>query len=140
MSRAQAWTLHLALLLVGGTGLVYAWMRYLCTPQDELALVNHPLQPIFQHAHLWSAPLLVFALGLVWSTHVWPRVRGAFPTRRRSGLVLFALALPLVFSGVWVQVAEVEVARRWSSLGHTALGLVFTGAYVLHLLTARPRS
>jgi hypothetical protein len=138
MTRAQAWTLHVAVLAVGGTGLVYAWMRYLCEPEDELALVHHPLEPAFQHAHLWSAPLLVFALGLVWSSHVWPRVCSSFPKRRRTGLLLFALAGPMILSGVWVQLAERELPRELASHGHTASGLLFGLAYLVHLAMRKP--
>ena len=66
MTRAEAWCLWLASLLVGGTGIVYAVMRYACTPADPFAVVNHPWQPQAQHWHVLLAPTLVFALGLIW--------------------------------------------------------------------------
>ena len=62
MSRGQSVFLHLANLAVSGTGLVYAWMRYLAEPVDEWAIVNHPWQPHTQHLHILTAPLLVFAV------------------------------------------------------------------------------
>jgi hypothetical protein len=135
MTRAEAWSVHLSALGVGATGLVYAWMRYLCEPSDELALVNHPLEPATQHLHLWLAPLLVFALGLVWREHVWKRVRSGFPVRRPSGLVLFALFWPMVASGVWVQLAEAELARTLAIWMHASSGTLWCLAYGLHLLT-----
>jgi hypothetical protein len=137
MTRAQAWTAHLAALGVGGTGLVYAWMRYLCEPEDELALVNHPLEPTVQHLHLWLAPLLVFAVGLVWSEHVWARVRSGFPVRRPTGLLLFALFWPMALSGVAVQVAEGERARAIAVWSHALSGTLWCLAYAVHLLTRR---
>ena len=137
MTRAQAWTLHCAALGVGGTGLVYGWMRYLCEPEDELALVNHPLQPTLQHLHLWLAPLLVFAVGLVWSDHVWKRVRGGFPVRRPTGLALFALFVPMAVSGAWVQVAESELARTLAISVHAGSGTAWLAVYVVHLLSSR---
>ena len=70
MSRAQLLLFHLINLAVCGTGLVYAWMRYLVEPVDEWAVVNHPWQPHMQHLHVLLAPLLVFAVGLIWSAHV----------------------------------------------------------------------
>ena len=34
MKRWESWSVHLSTLLVGGTGLVYAWMRYLLPAAD----------------------------------------------------------------------------------------------------------
>ena len=47
MTRGQSWTLHLSMLLVGGTGLIYAWMLYLLEPVDEFSILNHPQQLMF---------------------------------------------------------------------------------------------
>jgi len=137
MTRAQAWSVHLAALGVGATGLVYAWMRYLCEPEDELALVNHPLQPSVQHLHLWLAPLLVFAVGLVWSEHVWARVRSGFPVRRATGLALFALFWPMVLSGIAVQVADGERTRAIAIWSHALSGVAWCLAYAFHMLARR---
>ena len=140
MNRGTAWSVHAAALLVGGTGLVYAWMRYLCTPEDELALVNHPLEPSVQHLHLWLAPLLVFAVGLVWSEHAWARVRSGFPVRRPTGLALFALFWPMVLSGVAVQVAVGEGTRAAAVWSHALTGTGWCLAYAIHLLTRRGKT
>ena len=85
MSRFEAWMLHLSNLLVGGTGLVYAWMVFLAKPADPYAVVNHPLQPQMQHLHILLAPLLVFTAGLVWRRHVWSQWKRGIEDRRRSG-------------------------------------------------------
>jgi hypothetical protein len=135
MTRTEAWCIHLAALGVGGTGLVYGWMRYLCEPADELAVVNHPLEPALQHLHLWLAPLLVFAVGLVWSDHVWKRVRTGFPRRRRTGLVLFALFWPMVLSGVGVQVLADERAHAVAVWVHALASGGWLLGYGVHLLT-----
>ena len=137
MTRAEAWCVHLAALGVAGTGLVYGWMRYLCEPEDELALVNHPLEPDVQHLHVWLAPLLVFAIGLVWSEHVWKRVRTGFPVRRSTGLVLFALFWPMVLSGVAVQVVESELARAIAVWSHALTGTGWCLVYGVHLVSRR---
>lgn len=140
MTRGQAWCLHLATLGVGGTGLVYAWMRYVSRPTDEFALVNHPLEPTLQHLHLWSAPGLVFAVGLVWSGHVWLRVRTGFPVRRPTGLVLFALFWPMVLSGVGVQLCEGESTRAIAIWSHALSGTLWCAAYLVHLASRREPS
>lgn len=140
MTRGEAWLSHVATVLVGGTGLVYGWMRYLAEPQDPFAVVNHPLQPQLQHLHVLAAPLLVFGAGLVWREHVWRRVRSGFPTRRRTGLLLFAMLLPMVASGYLLQVAEDPAwARAWIIV-HVASSCLWIAGYAVHQLVPRRRA
>ncbi len=109
MTRLEAWFLHVATLLVGGGGLVYAWMRYLARPDDPFAVVNHPWQPAVQHLHVLAAPLLVFAIGLIWKAHAWPgrpAARRRAPERAVSRLV--ATAAPMIASGYLLQTATVS--------------------------------
>jgi hypothetical protein len=143
MTRGAAWSVHAAALLVGGTGLVYGWMRYCLEPADEFALVNHPAQPLWQHAHIVLAPLLVFACGLVWGEHVWRRVRTGFREGRSTGLALFALFFPMVLSGALVQVAEEPGTRAFAVYTHAASGTLWCLVYLVHLvrfLRARRRA
>ncbi len=138
MTRAEAWLTHLAALLVGGTGLAYGWMRYFAEPADPLAVVNHPWQPTLQHLHVLSAPLLVFAAGLVWRDHVWKRVRNGYPRRRRTGLVLFATLLTMIASGYLLQGADDERWYRvWVGV-HLSTSCAWTVGYLVHQLTPRP--
>lgn len=137
MSRAEAWFLHLSTLLVAGTGLVYAWMRYLLTPADPFAVVNHPLQPTFQHLHVWTAPLVVFAAGLIWRAHVWKHFRQGVRHRRSSGLALLLNLAPMVVSGYLIQTAVTSAWRTaWVSVHLVASGLWVAG-YTAHLLSRR---
>ena len=128
MSRVEAWTLHLATLLVGGTGLVYAWMLYALEPVDAYAVLHHPLQPAVQHLHVWCAPLLVFAVGLIWRAHAWNHFRGGVRLHRPSGLTLMASLVPMVASGYLIQTA-VEPAWRtaWVAVHLIASGLWLLG-------------
>ncbi|HSL83715.1 MAG TPA: hypothetical protein VLF66_13150, partial [Thermoanaerobaculia bacterium] len=86
MKAWETWTVHLSTVLVAGTGVVYAAMRYLMEPTDPFAVVNHPLQPTVQHLHVLVAPLLVFGVGLIWREHVWKHFRNGVRSGRRSGL------------------------------------------------------
>jgi len=132
MTRAEAWCIWIASLLVAGTGIVYGVMRYALTPADPLAVVNHPWQPQVQHLHVLLAPTLVFAVGLIWRRHVWAglKARGrAF----RSGLTLALTAFPMVVSGYLLQVAIDDAWRkRW-----IGVHLVTSGLWVVGLLAHR---
>ncbi len=137
MTRLEAWLVHLATLLVGGTGLVYAWMRYVARPADPYAVVNHPLQPQVQHLHIVLAPLLVFAAGVIWRRHVWSGWRLGIRERHRSGLALALTLAPMVASGYLIQVA---VAPGWRSawiVVHCAASALWVAGYVLHQLLPR---
>ncbi len=137
MSRAQAWFSHVTTVLVGGTGLVYGWMRWFAEPADEFALVNHPWQPELQALHLLFAPLSVFAVGLLWSDHVWARVRGGHPGRRRGGLTLMALFFPMVARGYLLQVTTSDLwLRAWTWL-HVATSIGWLVVYAAHQVAPR---
>lgn len=133
MSRWEAWTVHLSMLLVGGTGLVYAWMRYLMEPVDEFSIVNHPWQPAVQHAHIWLAPLLVFAAGLIWREHIWKHWNQGRKGGRRSGLLLLFTLVPMVLSGYLIQTTITETWRNvWIVVHLVASGLWILG-YAIHV-------
>lgn len=138
MSRLEAWLLHAANLLVVGTGVAYALVRYLMKPDDPFSSA-HPWQAPAQHAHVVVAPLLVFGLGLIFRSHVWAGVQLDVRARRRSGLALLAGAAPMIVSGYLLQVA-VEPSWRtawiWVHLSTGALWLVATA---VHQLTPRAR-
>ena len=135
MSRGQMVFLHLANLAVSGTGLIYAWMSYLLQPVDEWAVVNHPWQPLVQHLHVLSAPLLVFAIGLIWSVHALAKLRNG-RRGRASGLGLMALFLPMAASGYLLQVAvDPEWRRRWIVI-HIVSSLLWVGALAVHQVRA----
>lgn len=135
MSRAQVLLLHLNNLAVCGTGLVYAWMRYLVEPADEWAVVNHPWQPHLQHLHVLLAPLLVFAVGLIWSAHVLGKLKNG-RTNRTAGIGLMALFLPMAASGYLIQVAVDPGLRRTWVWVHIASSLLWIAAFVVHQVRA----
>jgi uncharacterized membrane protein YfcA len=139
VSRLQAWFVHLANLLVGGTGVVYAWLRYGPAPGDPYAVVRHPLQPLVQHLHVWTAPLLVFALGWIFEAHVWRHWRSGVATARRSGVTLLLAAVPMTASGYLLQTA---VEPRWRAIWvgvHLACSALWVGGYLAHAWAKRGR-
>ncbi|MFQ5749407.1 MAG: hypothetical protein ACE5H3_08130 [Planctomycetota bacterium] len=138
LNRLEAWLFHGAVLLVGGTGLVYAWMLYLMEPADPYAVVNSPFQPLAQHLHVLLAPLLVFLSGTIWRRHVWARVQSGFPHRRRTGLFLAATLFPMIVSGYFLQISVGDSWRTaWKGI-HVAVSLAWLATYQIHQLTPRP--
>jgi hypothetical protein len=142
MTRGESWTVQAATLLVGGTGLVYAWMLYLLAPADPFSPVHHPWQPLVQHLHVLAAPLLVFATGLIWRRHVWHGWRMGIGGRRRSGVSITLTLVPMAASGYLLQVSVDERWRQvWVIVHLVASGLWLLGflvhQMVPHLMTMR---
>jgi hypothetical protein len=131
VNRFEAWMLHVSNLLVGGTGLVYAWMLYLVEPEDPYAVVNHPLQPQVQHLHILVAPLLVFTAGLIWRRHIWPQWKWG-TERRRSGTTLIYLLVPMIVSGSLIQTAVDDRWRKVWVVIHLATSLLWLAGYLAH--------
>ena len=117
--------------LVVGTGLVYAIMRYFMTPVDEWAVINHPWQPHLQHLHVLSAPLLVFACGLIWRRHVADRMRADERSRRVSGPGLAVAFVPMIASGYLLQTTSTDGWRQAWLVIH----LVTSGLWILLIAT-----
>jgi undecaprenyl pyrophosphate phosphatase UppP len=136
MSRAERRLLDIANLLVGGTGLVYAVMKYLMEASDEWAVVNHPWQPHVQHLHVLAAPLLVFAGGVLWKHHVLEKMRGKGSNGRATGLALAVQFIPLVASGYLIQVSVSETWRMTWIWVHLITG----GLWILLAMSHRFRS
>ncbi|HEX2466421.1 MAG TPA: hypothetical protein VHR17_17500 [Thermoanaerobaculia bacterium] len=138
MSRFELWLIHLSTVLVGGTGLVYAWMLWAMESSDPYAVVNHAWQPAIQHLHVWTAPLLVFAAGMIWRAHVWEHWTRGVRARRRSGVGLVLTLAPMVVSGYLIQTAVGEGWRTaWVSI-HIATSVMWLAGYLAHQLSSRP--
>lgn len=125
MNRTERWLLDISNLLVGGTGIAYAVMRYLMESPDEWSVVNHPWQPHLQHLHVVAAPLLVFACGLIWSRHVLPKLSASDPRGRTTGLALVVQLIPMVLSGYLIQVSVSEGWRTTWVWVHVVTSIVW---------------
>jgi len=132
VSRFESVVTQLATVLVGVTGLVYAVMRYALEPADDWSVVNHPWQPHVQHLHVLTAPLLVFAVGLLWTTHIRPSLRNGGRRGRATGLGLLVSFVPMVVSGGLIQTAVDPTWRSvWIGL-HLASSAMWLVAWVGH--------
>lgn len=128
---------HVFNLSVILTGVVYAWMRYALKPLDEYAVVNHPWQPAVQHLHVLVAPGLVFLLGSFFFHHGIRHFRAGLKTGRKSGVLQLASAMPMIFSGVALQVTVSQFARSMWLAIHLGTSMVWILGCVFHWVAAR---
>ena len=136
MSRWEGRFLSAANLLVGGTGLIYAIMRYFMKPADEWAVINHPWQPQLQHLHVLSAPLLVFACGLIWHQHVVENMRRDERRGTSTGPGLLLTFVPMALSGYLIQTTTGATWRQIWVVAHLVSSAAWLLAFVGHLVGA----
>lgn len=135
MNRYERFAVHASVTLVGGTGVIYAWMLYWLSPIDEFSILHHPQQALLQHGHVWLAPLLVFAVGLIFHRHVWSHLRSGRRQSRRSGVTLLVVLAPMILSGYLIQTA---VSDRWRGVWvavHVTTSALFLSGYLVHWLS-----
>ncbi len=133
------WSVHVSALAIGATGALWAWMAYIwdpgAEPLDPEQLLGwsdrHPAVPLVRTLHLVVAPVAVFAVGLIWTSHVAPRLR-RHRARRATGLALALLFAPMVVSGVLLQTAASSEARDLWAWVHGLSAGVWAGAYLGH--------
>jgi len=136
--RLEKWSLRIGFTLGALTGVVYGGLRYLGPVKGEFGVEPNPWQPLWQHAHVLAAPVLLFALGVAGRGHVQGMLNRGIRRGRRTGLILVGLAVPLVFGGYAVQVVTGAAIRNALGWSHAALGALFTVLYAFHW--AKPRS
>ncbi len=138
MKRWELVLLHVAAVAITISGLVYGVMKYFMTGSDPDSPLGHPWQPGVLKAHVFAAPFLVFALGLVVRGHALPKWRSGETSGKTSGLCLLGLVAPLVLSGYAVQVLTGELSRKATGWGHSAVGMLYLLGYAAHLLKRSP--
>lgn len=136
MTRVERWTLSLLATTVGVTGFAYLWMKYLLTPIDPFAVVNHPWQPYMLDIHVLTAPALMVLFGMVWSSHVRAKIAAGRTYNRRTGLVSFWGFIIMATSGYLLQVLTNDLAHQATFIVHLLSGSGFLLAYGGHLVAS----
>jgi len=96
-------------------------------------LDNHPLQPVTLHAHVIVAPLWMFAFGVLWQSHILPKLRSKGRVRRRTGIALMALTVPMAISGYLLQTSVEESWREVWIVVHVGGSVAWIIAFLVHL-------
>jgi len=126
------WCIWIGSAASGLSGILYWWMDHMLEPVSEWAVINHPLQPLVLKAHIVTAPLLVFAIGLIAMDHVWKQYRLGVRAGRRSGVSAMWVFAPMVVSGYLIQAVT---SPGWLSLlawTHLGTGAAFLAGLAAH--------
>lgn len=137
MTRFEKGSVLASSLLTLVTGVVYAWMKYLLTPSEPWAVVNHPLQPWVLKAHILVAPLLVFSVGAIAVRHVWQHYRAGVRWARRSGLTTALAVAPMIVTGYLIQAVTNEGWLRAMAWSHLGVGILYGAGLAAHWAATR---
>ena len=124
MTRFQRWGLYVSTAVAPVSGVVYFVMKRFMTPADPWAVINHPLEPWMLKLHILSAPLMLFAVGLITTQHIWRSLKSSLPTGRKTGVTTALLFGPMVLTGYLIQVVTTPLWLDVLGWTHLALGLV----------------
>lgn len=134
MKRWERRTFNAAALLVAVTGFAYFWMKYLVQNDDPFAVVNHPWQESMLTLHVLASPPFILIFGIILNSHIMKKLRATRMPNRKSGLVSFGTFALMVCSGYLLQVMTNEWWLQALVAVHVASGVIFAGAYGLHLI------
>ena len=130
---------RLATVLAGGSGLVLHIMKEWMTAPDPFAVAHHPWQPFVLKLHVLSVPFLVLALGMTVTAHALARLTAGRRSGRRSGVAVLGTVVPMILSGVLIQVLTTPTALRATVWTHLLTSLVYLGAYSVHQIVTPSR-
>jgi hypothetical protein len=103
---------------------------------DPFALVNHPWQSAMLTLHVLASPPLVLVFGIILNSHIMRKLRVPKPANRRSGLASLVTFGTMVATGYLLQVVTHETGLQALLIVHVASGVVFSAAYVAHLIVS----
>src|SRR5436190_7255644 len=108
------------MLLVAASGAAYGVSRYLLPHEDLFSSAGSAWEPWALAAHVLAAPVLVFAVGLVFRRHVLRKLHEGRAEGRRTGLVVLVVGGLSGVSGYVFEVLTADGARRAFSIAHIA--------------------
>ncbi|HEX4823622.1 MAG TPA: hypothetical protein VFV19_04890 [Candidatus Polarisedimenticolaceae bacterium] len=132
MTAFEKWTLWASSIVVGITGIVYGVLKYFMRSDDPYAVTHHPLEPWVLKAHVLAAPVLVFAVGAVYTRHIVRNWRTGRVLGRRSGIATIVVVLPMIASGYLIQTVTAASWLFWIAMLHIAAGLVYLATFAGH--------
>ena len=137
MKRWERWTFNLVSLIVAVTGFMYFWMKYMVQTDDPFAVVNHPWQGATLMLHVLASPPFILVFGIVLNSHIMKKLRVPRMPNRSSGLLSLGTFAAMTCSGYLLQVVTSEPLLQALVALHVTSGVLFTGAYSIHLLLSR---
>ena len=140
MTRFERALLWLGTAATAGSGVAYGWMKYFMVSEDPFAVVHHPWQGAMLKLHVLSAPVLVFAIGMIFSRHVVKQWRLRAGQGKRSGSSIAIIGAAMTVSGYLIQTVQADSPLRWVIGAHLVTSGIYLATLVVHQILAWARS
>lgn len=132
MTRFEKWSVLISSALAAITGVAYFWVKYAMVPTEPWAVINHPIQPWLLKSHIVLVPLLVFAVGMIATRHIWRHYRSGMVLGRKSGLMTALSVVPMVVSGYLIQGVTAPSLLSIVTWTHIGTSVLFTVGVAVH--------
>lgn len=130
----EQWTFNVFHGVVAVTGVVYLYMKYLLTPVDPFAVINHPWQPAMLSLHVIAAPFFIAFFGMLFRSHTLRKLLSPNAGNRRSGWASLLSFSTMALSGYLLQVASSPAWLAALVWVHVSTSLIFVTGYTVHLV------
>lgn len=139
MTKVERNTIFTINYLVVITSFVYFIAKYFLEIEGEWGPETHPLTIIFQKVHILTVPFLVFAVGMIFSNHVWKRIETGYKKSRNSGIFLLILLILMSVTGYLIQITDNQNFREYSAYIHVAVSIIWSVIFSYHHISSNRR-
>jgi len=122
---------HIITYLTVIHGSIYGIYKYFLKVETEYGLRPHALQGIWQGAHIFLSPLLIFIFGMLFKDHIIKMYTSA-KRKRKSGIGLVALMVIMILSGYLIQIVYAQEPKVLIAYIHIAISVFFSFIYLVH--------
>jgi hypothetical protein len=100
--RRLFFAINIAISIVG---IIYFIYKFYFKVETDFGLRPHPATSFWLHFHIISVPLLIFSVGSLYKSHIYPKLKVGNAKRKISGISIFALFILMSVSGYLLEMA-----------------------------------
>ena len=134
MTWWERWGFNTFHVVVGVTGFVYFYMKYMMTTDDPFAIVNHPWQSSMLSMHVFTAPFFIAFFGMLFRSHSFRKILSANPANRRTGWTSLISFSVMAVAAYAIQVATTPTSINAAVWVHIVASTLFVAGYAIHLI------
>ena len=134
MTWWERWGFNTFHVVVGVTGFVYFYMKYMMTTDDPFAIVNHPWQSSMLSMHVFTAPFFIAFFGMLFRSHSFRKILSANPANRRTGWTSLISFSVMAVSAYAIQGATTPTSINAAVWVHIVASTLFVAGYAIHLV------
>jgi len=114
------------------TGIGYFLILHYFKIVTQYGVRPNPWQGYWQGAHILVVPALVFAIGMLWKDHIYPKYQKREQRKRKSGLILIISFFLMGITGYLIQVMGGVETIIFIKNFHFYSSLIWSLAYGVH--------